>query len=752
MNKIQTFLPLALILSTMILLAVPVRAQTDIPDTVLLWPDATPTYLVVDTVSTRVQSDGVEVTFTVGNPFLAWYLPFEFKGNPAELELVSEHDKVWDFLKFIPPASITEVLGAMPMWEGYFGPQKLTYRAKFTSVDQSLRIESQAFSVKSAAWNGVLTAINLVLPGPFSADQVGSAIFRALSWGPFLLEIVDNAPCLRNTPPLTLIEGYHCAMGAIDAFGSSTTFRDLLVEVARELGVKEVSREAVDRFIEARALLGKLESMSDFLAAAVVSLWSGQNYSGYTFEPISTRSSPLASETAATSPFIMIPDIQRPDGSGLLITTTVTVPGTPSPLDLIFVIDTTGSMWDDIDQVKAQATELADRIAADVADYRLGLVTYRDHPVFPYGDPGDQPSTVVLPLTTDANAAVDAIQSLIVGGGADWSESVYSGLMAAIDQAWRDGAEKAIILLGDAPPHDPEPFTGYTLDDVLVAAYAVDPANIYPILVGSDPDAAAYFEALAEGSEGQLFAAGDADEVVDALLQALQKIAETKTESVVVFPPPPPMPLCSDIGGLQNTFVRAAIPDGAAGSAMVFCRPLVQNRQYIFTGSAAQIGNADALSLGIIHAVDIYTYDPTGATHPFFSAPVDVCLEGPGALYILGASTSPRILTPVATTAVTADGFTCGSIGQPGILMLVEGTGNSAQNPSSLTAECTLTTTHNLKLRSEPNTSSEVLATLRFDTSLTAIEQVPGWFHVQSPMGVGWVSADYVVPSAGCNP
>lgn len=462
--------------------------------------------------------------------------------------------------------------------------------------------------------------------------------------------------------------------------------------------------------------------------------------------------SPLEADGTTTASLIIIPDIQRPDGSGLLITTTVTVPGTPSPLDLIFVIDTTGSMWDDIDQVKAQATELADRIAADVADYRLGLVTYRDHPVSPYGDPGDQPSTVVLPLTTDADAAVDAIQSLIVGGGADWSESVYSGLMAAIDQAWRDGAEKAIILLGDAPPHDPEPFTGYTLDDVLVAAYAVDPANIYPILVGSDPDAAAYFEALAEGSEGQLFAAGDADEVVDALLQALQKIAETKTESVVVFPPPPPMPLCSDIGGLQNTFVRAAIPDGAAGSAMVFCRPLVQNRQYIFTGSAAQIGNADALSLGIIHAVDIYTYDPTGATHPFFSAPVDVCLEGPGALYILGASTSPRILTPVATTAVTADGFTCGSIGQPGILMLVEGTGNSAQNPSSLTAECTLTTTHNLKLRSEPNTSSEVLATLRFDTSLTAIEQVPGWFHVQSPMGVGWVSADYVVPSAGCNP
>lgn len=457
-------------------------------------------------------------------------------------------------------------------------------------------------------------------------------------------------------------------------------------------------------------------------------------------------------EGAPTEPSIVIPDIQRPDGSGLLVTTTVTVPGAESPLDLIFVIDTTGSMTDDIDQVKAQATELADQIAADVADYRLGLVTYRDHPVLPYGDPGDQPSTVVLPFTTDADAAIAAIQGLIVGGGADRSESVYSGLMAAIDQAWRDGAEKAIILLGDAPPHDPEPFTGYTLDQVLVAAYAVDPANIYPILVGSDPDAAAYFAALAEGSEGQLFAAGDADEVVDALLQALQKIAETRAETVVAFPPPPPMPLCSDIGGLQNTFVRAAIPEGAAGSAMVFCRPLVQNRQYIFTGSAAQIGNADALSLGIIHAVDVYTYDPTGATHRFFDTPVHVCLQGTGDLYILGASQSPRALSHIDTAFVDPDGFTCGVLGEPGTLMLVDSRTNNPTNPSVVGSGCTLTATHNLNLRSEPNTSSEVLAVLPFNTSMQGLEQVQGWFHVQTDMGEGWVSADYVVPSATCNP
>lgn len=38
--------------------------------------------------------------------------------------------------------------------------------------------------------------------------------------------------------------------------------------------------------------------------------------------------------------------------------------------------------------------------------------------------------------------------------------------------------------MGDAPPHDPEPTTGYTAASVAADAIALDPAEIFPVVVG----------------------------------------------------------------------------------------------------------------------------------------------------------------------------------------------------------------------------------------------------------------------------
>lgn len=59
-------------------------------------------------------------------------------------------------------------------------------------------------------------------------------------------------------------------------------------------------------------------------------------------------------------------------------------------LDLIFTIDVTGSMWDDIDAVKASATEIVNEISNKVPDWRIAVVDFQDFPVRPYGcEPGD---------------------------------------------------------------------------------------------------------------------------------------------------------------------------------------------------------------------------------------------------------------------------------------------------------------------------------------------------------------------------
>jgi hypothetical protein len=47
-------------------------------------------------------------------------------------------------------------------------------------------------------------------------------------------------------------------------------------------------------------------------------------------------------------------------------------------VDIAFVVDTTGSMGDDIDAVKARLGEIVDGLAAVSPDWQVGVVAYRD--------------------------------------------------------------------------------------------------------------------------------------------------------------------------------------------------------------------------------------------------------------------------------------------------------------------------------------------------------------------------------------
>ena len=201
------------------------------------------------------------------------------------------------------------------------------------------------------------------------------------------------------------------------------------------------------------------------------------------------------------------------------------------PVDLIFAIDTTGSMWDDIASVKTAASQIIDALASISPQFRVAVTEYKDFPVSPFGNAGDYPYRAVVPFSSDPALIRTGLQSLRASGGGDWPESVYWGLMHAIGTdglgAWRDGVTKVVIVMGDAPPHDPEPFSGFTLKDVSTAAFNVDPAIIHGVVIGSDPDAFSYFSRLAEETKGKVFTALDASAVVAALLEAIGDIAQT---------------------------------------------------------------------------------------------------------------------------------------------------------------------------------------------------------------------------------
>ncbi len=170
-------------------------------------------------------------------------------------------------------------------------------------------------------------------------------------------------------------------------------------------------------------------------------------------------------ETATTTP-------PPPDSSGA------------GPADLMFAIDTTGSMTPYLTAAVDSAKTTADALRAATPRARVGLVEYRDH-----GD-GYVARTVVA-LTDDFASFESGLRGLAAGGGGDTPEAVYTGLVTALGADWDRSASRALIVLGDAPAHDPEPVTGLTASAVAEIAKGIAPMPTLPPTVGAAARAAA---------------------------------------------------------------------------------------------------------------------------------------------------------------------------------------------------------------------------------------------------------------------
>lgn len=183
---------------------------------------------------------------------------------------------------------------------------------------------------------------------------------------------------------------------------------------------------------------------------------------------------------------------------------------TSSDTDIVFVIDTTGSMSGAIDSVKRDASQIAQTIQMMSRSARFSLISYQDHPI--QGDnPADYPAKTHLSFTSDIDQFITAVNGLELGYGGDWPESVYSGTMAGLDQAWRPGVRKLMIIIGDAPAHDPEPITNYTWQQVAQRAYDIDPVEIYAIDAGRGALADSTITLLTTQSGGTVIPATSSD-------------------------------------------------------------------------------------------------------------------------------------------------------------------------------------------------------------------------------------------------
>jgi hypothetical protein len=167
-------------------------------------------------------------------------------------------------------------------------------------------------------------------------------------------------------------------------------------------------------------------------------------------------------------------------------------------LDILFLIDATGSMSDEINQLKENIRAISAQIDAlpSQPDVRFGMVTYRDR--------GDAYLTNVTDFTPNVDEFSADLSQVYADGGGDYPEDLNQALSDAVHQPeWRvNDTVSLIFLVADAPPHlDYGQQNHYAVEIFQAAQRGI---KIYPIASsGLDSQGEYIFRQLAQVTGGR---------------------------------------------------------------------------------------------------------------------------------------------------------------------------------------------------------------------------------------------------------
>ena len=147
----------------------------------------------------------------------------------------------------------------------------------------------------------------------------------------------------------------------------------------------------------------------------------------------------------------------------------------PETLDLMFVIDTTGSMMDELNYLQVELDDVIRQVAEahPNTQIRLSVNFYRD----------DGDDYVVLPFdfTDDISAGLKSLAAQFADGGGDYPEALDLALENALhEHDWSDSAVKLCYLVLDAPPHSDQSAVVNRLN-ALLPEFAAEGVRIIPV-------------------------------------------------------------------------------------------------------------------------------------------------------------------------------------------------------------------------------------------------------------------------------
>jgi len=175
-------------------------------------------------------------------------------------------------------------------------------------------------------------------------------------------------------------------------------------------------------------------------------------------------------------------------------------PETPPQVEVVFVLDTTGSMGGLLEGAKKKIWSIASEIARGKPTPRLkiGLVAYRDK--------GDAYVTRVTELNEDLDKVYGELLAFRADGGGDGPENVRQAMHDALTKiAWsKDKATLRIMfLVGDAPPHFD--YTDVPTVEELCLTSVKAGIIVNTVRCGPNAETGKVWKQIADRSEGTFF-------------------------------------------------------------------------------------------------------------------------------------------------------------------------------------------------------------------------------------------------------
>ncbi|MEV1067061.1 HYR domain-containing protein [Streptomyces sp. NPDC050263] len=217
-------------------------------------------------------------------------------------------------------------------------------------------------------------------------------------------------------------------------------------------------------------------------------------------------------------------------GASITVAKQVRTPVVPPKPDVVLLVDNTGSMDDVIANVKKNLPTIVNQVFALQPDSRFAVASY--------GDVGGRSRLFLLhqAFTADRAAIQRGVNALTASGGGDtpedWGNALHEVATGAGGRnTFRDGASPIVVLVGDAPSHDPS--NGRRFADVVKTLQGRGVKVLAVGVGGNGLDQYGQARQVTQATGGKYLQGINAGDVSNAIVQGLTNLPVTVSHRLV---------------------------------------------------------------------------------------------------------------------------------------------------------------------------------------------------------------------------